>query len=138
MSYPIENYLNEIQYDPKPVQTNKQWQFNAGQTTGNAGYATAAVSGGSVVINTTVGQITTGSLTTGTLATFTFDLVNNQFTSNPQVFFQVYNGTNTTNAAVDVVSITKGSAGSVNVVFENVSGPALNGTLLIDFQATKL
>lgn len=147
MSIYVEQTINEIAYagginTQKPVYIGNNLTItgaitSTGTTAISLGsYGTATVAGGSVVINAQGGLITTTSLTTGTLLTTSFDLVNSTLGTSPQVFLQVYNGTNT-GGDTEIYGITKGHAGSITITIMNVTGGPLNGTLLLDFYVTK-
>lgn len=158
MAQKLEEMLNEVRY-PSHIETDKNVNFNGTMAvTGDASFAgtitihqlaqsgtaaillgsygTATVAGGSAVVNKQRGLVTTTSLTTGTLTTATFDLVNNALGTSPQVFLQVYNGTNTTGVFVPS-GITKGTAGSIAVILTNVAVTPANGTVLVDFEVAK-
>lgn len=161
MSIFIEQYVPDVAYNGLNTQKDVNFSGNStfGTTTINGtavigngfsivssgttvlqigAYGTGTVAGGSVVINATRGLITTGSQTAGTGVTFTFDLVNNRIGTSPQIFFQVYNGTNTGGPGL-ITNITKGTAGSIAIVVQNVGGGVgtMNGTILLDFELRK-
>lgn len=94
--------------------------------------STATGSGAAETCNAQAGVITTEALTTASGASSTRTLTNSFITANSLVFVQLMGGTNTVVVGVTAY-VTAVAAGSATIKISNISGGALNGTVVYSF-----
>lgn len=94
---------------------------------------TGSVTSNAVTINAIAGVITTGSLATASGAAATATTLTNDFiTSSSVILCQVQGGTNTTDG-INIIATPGSGTASIVLFNNNVSGTALNGTVIYSF-----
>jgi|SRR6184192_1028058 len=94
--------------------------------------STATGSGAAETCNAQSGVITTESLSTASGAVSTRTLTNSFITAASLVFVQIMGGSNTTVVGVTAF-VSAVAAGSATIKIANISGSALNGTIVYSF-----